>query len=175
MKYNKASVQHDSKLGNLINYRIRVITADGRVYIGQLMAYDKHMNVVLGDCVEERIPKTQLQKLKESTNNVSASDIKVEKRVLGLTILRGEHILSTVVEDKPLLSKRERISNEKKQEKQLQKQKRKRSNKNNGKVQKQTTSTSGTSSMPSATSSTDNRGASLQTRKFQPPPGFKKR
>ncbi|EGA75306.1 Smb1p [Saccharomyces cerevisiae AWRI796] len=108
---SKIQVAHSSRLANLIDYKLRVLTQDGRVYIGQLMAFDKHMNLVLNECIEERVPKTQLDKLRprKDSKDGTTLNIKVEKRVLGLTILRGEQILSTVVEDKPLLSKKERL------------------------------------------------------------------
>lgn len=85
---------HSSRLANLIDYKLRVLTQDGRVYIGQLMAFDKHMNLVLNECIEERVPKTQLDKLRprKDSKDGTTLNIKVEKRVLGLTILRGEQI-----------------------------------------------------------------------------------
>lgn len=161
------TVKQNSRLGDLVGYRLRVITQDGRVYIGELMAFDKHMNVILKDCVEERVPKTQMDKLRK---NLADQAVKIEKRVLGLTILRGEHILSTVVEDKPLQSKKERLLGTEKQQKQLQKQKRQRNRKK----------TNGVSKPPATTPATNNRFNSAndaipQKRKFQPPPGFKKR
>ena len=173
MSYNRILVKQDSRLSNLIDYKMRVITQDGRVYIGQLMAFDKHLNVVLSDCVEERIAKTQLSKLKD-INNTSA--IKVEKRVLGLVILRGEQILSTVVEDKPLINKKERLTNEKKQNKQLKKQRNQRSNKNEkGKIGKPSTSAKANNDNHNTTPSTSYAAPPPETRKFQPPPGFKRR
>ncbi|CAD6623924.1 BAH_G0014460.mRNA.1.CDS.1 [Saccharomyces cerevisiae] len=195
---SKIQVAHSSRLANLIDYKLRVLTQDGRVYIGQLMAFDKHMNLVLNECIEERVPKTQLDKLRprKDSKDGTTLNIKVEKRVLGLTILRGEQILSTVVEDKPLLSKKERLVRDKKEKKQAQKQTklRKEKEKKPGKIAKpntanvkHTSSNSREIAQPSSSrynGGNDNIGANRsrfnneappQTRKFQPPPGFKRK
>lgn len=154
------SIKQNSRLSDLIGYRLRIITQDGRVYIGELMAFDKYMNVVLKNCTEERIPSTQIGKLRK---DLTDQDVKIEKRVLGLTILRGEQILSSVVEDKPVLSKKERLAGVQKERKKVQKQRRQRSKgKTNGKGSTNKFIAPTDSSIP-------------QKRKFQPPPGFKKR
>ncbi|QLQ80081.1 hypothetical protein HG537_0D00810 [Torulaspora globosa] len=158
------TIKQNSRLSNLVGYRLRIITQDGRVYIGELMAFDKHMNVVLKNCMEERVPRTQIDKLRK---DLTDTGVKVEKRVLGLTILRGEQILSTVVEDKPVLTKRERLAGVEKQQKKIQKQRKQRSkNKSTNKPSSNRYAT-GTNGLPN--------DALPQKRKFQPPPGFKKR
>ncbi|KAG5501546.1 hypothetical protein JKF63_03376 [Porcisia hertigi] len=69
-----------------INKVLCVLLDDGRSLTGKLLVFDKHMNVVLGDVVEER---PQSKKMVEE--GVSS------KRQLGLILLRGEHVVSVTV------------------------------------------------------------------------------
>ncbi|RPB24845.1 Sm-like ribonucleo protein, partial [Terfezia boudieri ATCC MYA-4762] len=85
------------KMANLINYRMRVTLNDGRQLTGTLMAFDKHMNVVLADTEEFRRIK------KKPTKSAPATALTTieEKRTLGLIILRGVTIVSLSVEGPP--------------------------------------------------------------------------
>ncbi|KAJ1655012.1 Small nuclear ribonucleoprotein-associated protein B [Dispira simplex] len=86
----------NSKMMNLLNYRLRVTVSDGRVMTGQMVAFDKHMNLVLADCEEFRRIKPKAQ-----AKSTMAKTEREEKRTLGLVILRGELIVSISVEAPP--------------------------------------------------------------------------
>jgi len=42
-----------------VNWRMRVTISDTRTLLGTFMAFDKHMNIVLGDCEEYRKIKSK--------------------------------------------------------------------------------------------------------------------
>jgi len=69
---------------------------------GQMLAFDKHMNLVLADTEEFRRVKRKQNKPSAPGASGSTSTIETEeKRTLGLTIVRGAHIVSLSVESPP--------------------------------------------------------------------------
>jgi len=61
--------------------------------VGTFMAFDRHMNMVLGDSEEFRRVK--------SKKGQGLTEEKIEKRTLGLIILRGDSIVSLTIEGPP--------------------------------------------------------------------------
>ncbi|CDH56228.1 small nuclear ribonucleoprotein associatedprotein b [Lichtheimia corymbifera JMRC:FSU:9682] len=82
-----------SKMTSLINYRLRITLSDSRTLTGQMLAFDKHMNLVLADCEEFR-------KIKPKSKKAEQDELE-QKRTLGLVILRGETIISISVDGPP--------------------------------------------------------------------------
>lgn len=103
------SVSKKTKLSDLINYRLRVSTLDGRAFTGQLLAFDAHMNIVLADTEESRFTnKAYLELIKNKANGqVRAEE---EKRFLGLLILRGEQVVNITVKSGPTADIKKRLS-----------------------------------------------------------------
>lgn len=80
----------------LINWRLKVTINDGRALTGQMLAFDRHMNLVLADCEEFR--RVRPKKKAGETETPAEQEM---KRTLGLVILRGETVVSLSVEGPP--------------------------------------------------------------------------
>jgi small nuclear ribonucleoprotein B and B' len=82
-----------SKLAKFLNYRVQVSVGDRRYFIGQMLGFDTHSNIVLKDCEEYR----RLRKRK-------AGQTREVKRNIGLMILRGDSVISIAIIGHPLPS-----------------------------------------------------------------------
>mmetsp|Transcript_16712 Transcript_16712/g.23573 ORF Transcript_16712/g.23573 Transcript_16712/m.23573 type:complete len:179 (+) Transcript_16712:143-679(+) len=84
-----------SKLLRYVEHRLRVTLQDGRSIVGTFLAFDKHLNLVLSEAEEFRTSK------KKSSSSSNIVEEKQLKRVLGLVLVRGENVVSLVVEGPP--------------------------------------------------------------------------
>lgn len=96
-----------TKMSDLINYRLKITTIDKRSFVGQLLAFDNHLNLVLSNTEESRITKKSYSDLKKGS--ISSNEIVEEKRSLGLIILRGEQVVSFNIESPPPLLVKARV------------------------------------------------------------------
>ena len=80
-----------TKMLDYINHIIRVELIDGRSFIGQFLAYDVHMNLVLSKAKE--VVTKGIRKDLPPLPNLPGEDITVEKQ-RGLVIIRGVEIIS---------------------------------------------------------------------------------
>ncbi|KAG0288063.1 hypothetical protein BGZ96_008098 [Linnemannia gamsii] len=74
-------------MGELLQFRLRVVLLGTRVMAGQILAFDKQMNLALADCEEFTVIKPKLGA------SVTAAQELEQKRTLGLVILRGDILL----------------------------------------------------------------------------------
>ncbi|KAL6879295.1 hypothetical protein J3F83DRAFT_725722 [Trichoderma novae-zelandiae] len=89
------------KMAGYINYRMRVTLQDSRQLVGQMLAYDRHMNLVLADTEEFRRVKRKNKSGAPGGSSAGQTVVQEEKRTLGLVIARGAHIISLTVESPP--------------------------------------------------------------------------
>lgn len=87
------AMARSSRMLQYINYRMRVTLQDSRMLVGTFMAFDRHMNLVLGDTEEYRRIK--------SKKGQGISEDREEKRTLGLIVLRGDSVVSLTIEGPP--------------------------------------------------------------------------
>lgn len=85
MSSSKGSLSKSNKLDRLIHSKVRVIAKTHSNFVGTLLSFDNHMNLVLGECEEFKTAKSR----------------KELKRYLGLLIVRGENVVSVVLESGP--------------------------------------------------------------------------
>ena len=75
---------------------------DGRQLVGQMLAFDKHMNLVLADCEEFRKVKRKSKAGGAPGAGASGQVVETEeKRMLGLAIVRGATVVSCSVDGPP--------------------------------------------------------------------------
>ncbi|ORY00036.1 hypothetical protein BCR34DRAFT_576173 [Clohesyomyces aquaticus] len=93
-----AAANRQGKMQNLVNYRMKVTLQDGRQMAGQMLAFDKHMNLVLADTEEFR----RTRRRQKAAPGSSAPTVETEeRRTIGLIILRGAHVVSLAVDGPP--------------------------------------------------------------------------
>ena len=83
---------------------MRATLVDGRQLVGQMLAFDKHMNLVMADCEEFRKVKRKTRVGGGAPGAATGGQQTVEteeKRTLGLAIIRGATVVSCSVDGPP--------------------------------------------------------------------------
>lgn len=98
----------------MLRHRVRLTLNDSRCVSGQLLAFDVHLNLVLADAEETRLVKRKRSSrtrdaAKEEEEDEYAAPAQ-ERRTLGLTVVRGEYIVSTTIEGPPPTDPRDRLA-----------------------------------------------------------------
>lgn len=93
-----STANRQGKMQNLINFRMKVTLQDGRQMVGQMLAFDKHMNLVLADTEEFRRTRRKGKAAPGQTQQVTETE---ERRAIGLTIIRGAQVISLSVDGPP--------------------------------------------------------------------------
>ncbi|KAF2683527.1 Sm-like ribonucleoprotein [Lentithecium fluviatile CBS 122367] len=93
-----AAANRQGKMQNLINYRMKVTLQDGRQMAGQMLAFDKHMNLVLADTEEFRRTRRKGKAAPGAAQQITETE---ERRAIGLTIIRGANVISVSVDGPP--------------------------------------------------------------------------
>lgn len=77
----------------LFSLLFKCINFNSRVLVGTFLAFDRHMNIVLGDTEEFRKIRTK--------KGSGLTEEREEKRALGLIILRGDSVVSLTIDGPP--------------------------------------------------------------------------
>ena len=97
-----------SKMMAYLNWRMKVTLTDRRVLLGSLLAFDRHMNLVLADCEEVRTIRAKKSAAASGPDGAQSKattagdeDVIEQKRTLGLVLIRGESVVSVSAHQKP--------------------------------------------------------------------------
>ncbi|GAB7332968.1 hypothetical protein MBLNU13_g04667t1 [Cladosporium sp. NU13] len=105
-----AAPNKQGKMTGFINHKMRVTMKDGRQLVGQMLAFDKHMNLVLADTEEFRRVKRKTKAAVPggAPNQTVETE---EKRALGLAIIRGSNVVSCSLDGPPPADPSARLGN----------------------------------------------------------------
>lgn len=88
-----------------LNYKIKVTIQDKRDIVGQFLAFDRYMNLIIADAEEFR----RIGGKSTGGPGMKRKGVKILKRTLGLVLLRGENIVSMSIEASPPPEVRNRL------------------------------------------------------------------
>ncbi|KAL6706260.1 hypothetical protein ACN47E_005995 [Coniothyrium glycines] len=99
-----------SWLSQFIGKNLRIHTADGRVFAGQMKCTDQDRNVILALAHEYRAPAVEAIRRAVANAGNSTTTVPWNSRYVGLVVVPGEHITKIEFEESGLIGQKSSVT-----------------------------------------------------------------